>query len=167
MSGGGATEFGGADARHWLQLLAHSAWWYRTMARFVQPRSTTHSLPLSATHLLLPLAAHPTRYPTSCPTQISLMAHPLAASLLSGSIAFAHPPTHYSLPHPPIRLQCVVNINNRTANSCAARLSFFIRAPHCKSNGQRAANKSGVGQPGRNWDAGWWQARSGRSVCQY
>lgn len=59
------------------------------MSRLVQPRSITHSLLLSATHLLLSLAASPTRYLTSCLTQICLMAHPLAASLLSASIVFA------------------------------------------------------------------------------
>ena len=59
------------------------------MARFVRPRSVTHSLLLSATHLLLSLAASPTRYLTSCLTKICLMAHPLAASLLSASVVFA------------------------------------------------------------------------------
>ena len=59
------------------------------MARFVQPRSVTHSLLLSATHLPLSLAASPTRYLTICPTQICLMAHPLVDSLLSASVVFA------------------------------------------------------------------------------
>ena len=62
------------------------------MARFVRLRSVTHSLLLSATHLLLSLAASPTRYLTTfCLSSLCLTHSLLAASLTHSSPVVVEP----------------------------------------------------------------------------